>query len=134
MRLSPLSPEAARLERRERWSRDRAAAQALRTAFPKVAQLRLDLTFSGAGSTTPVSQSHVLHPPAQAFFGFPCPYADCDGHFDLSAVVTAALRSSVRHIQGTQECAGVRARDRAGKQLCNLQLNYVITADYRREA
>src|SRR5437879_13325204 len=113
MRLSPLSPEAARLERRERWSRDRAAAQALRTAFPKVAQLRLDLTFSGAGSTTPVSQSHVLHPPAQAFFGFPCPYADCDGHFDLSEIGRASCREGGAGSVSSGRVEGYRRKERA---------------------
>jgi hypothetical protein len=134
MRLSPLSPEAARQERRERWRRDRNAAQTLRSAYPKVAQLRVDLTFNGAGPTTPASQSHVLHPPARAFFGFPCPYADCDGHFDLSAVATAALGSAVHHTEGTLDCAGLRARDHASKQTCNLHLDYKLTAEYRRES
>ena len=134
MRLSPLSPEAARQERRERWRRDRAAAQTLRSAFPQVVQLRIDLTFNGARAMAPASQSHVLHPPARAFFGFPCPYADCEGHFDLSAVVTAALESSVNHAEGTLECFGLRARDHASKQTCNLHLDYKITAEYRREA
>jgi hypothetical protein len=133
MRLSPLSPEAARQERRERWRRDRNAAQTLRSAFPKVAQLRVDLTFHGTGPTTPASQSHVLHPPARAFFGFPCPYADCDGHFDLSAIATAALGGAVHLTEGALDCVGLRARDHASKQTCSLHLDYKITAEFRRD-
>ena len=78
MRLSS-SPEASRQERADRLRRERAAARALRVAYPALQQLRLELTFESTSANTPVPQSHILHPAARAFFEFPCPYADCDG-------------------------------------------------------
>jgi hypothetical protein len=128
MRLSSLSPAAARQLRLDRLRRDRTAAQALRTAFPAVEHLRLELSFDGAARGTPASQSHVLHPPARAFFEFPCPYADCDGQFNLTTQVAAAVADPSHQAEGSVECSGLRARDHATKQPCKLQLNYTITA------
>ncbi len=129
MRLaSPGAAAAAGRERRiDRLRRDRAAAQALRTVFPALQQLRLELTFEGA-SGAPASQSHVLHPPARAFFEFPCPYADCDGLFNLTSAVNAALASATHRAEGVSECFGLRARDHASKQPCQLRLRYTVTA------
>ena len=131
MRLTPLSAAAARQERADRLRRDRATAQALRAAFPAVQQLRLELKFEGPGATTPAAQSHVLHPPAQAFFTYPCPYADCDGQFDLTAAVSAALADPSHQAEGALECPGVRARDHASKQPCLLRLGYTVIATCR---
>src|ERR1700726_2136466 len=124
---------AARQERMDRLRRDRAAALALRVAFPAVQYLRLELKFESTTSSTPTLQSHVLHPPARAFFEFPCPYADCDGQFDLNAAATSVLASSAHHAEGEIECPGVRARDRMGRQACHLRVLYKFTADYQRE-
>jgi hypothetical protein len=133
MRLASTSTSAAasRQQREDRLRRDRAAAQAIRSAFPKIDWLRLDLRFEGVGARVPAAQSHVMHPPARAFFEFPCPYADCDGQFNLSAVVAAALGSEVRETSGQLECSGLRAKDHASKQPCKLHLHYTITPEYR---
>ena len=128
MRLTPLSAAATRQERADRLRRDRATALALRAAFPTVQQLRLELKFEGPSPNTPAAQSHVLHPPAQAFFTYPCPYADCDGQFDLTAAVSAALASPSHQAEGVLECSGVRARDHAFKQPCLLHLAYTVIA------
>ncbi|MGH8137096.1 MAG: hypothetical protein ACREVV_02710 [Steroidobacteraceae bacterium] len=133
MRLASLSPAAARQQRQDRLRRDRAAAQAIRAAFPTIGRLRLDLRFEGTGSSTPASQSHVMHPPARAFFEFPCPYADCDGQFDLTAAVKAALGTAAKETVGAIECPGLRARDHATKQPCKLHLHFTITPEYQRD-
>lgn len=130
MKLALVSPAAARQERRDRLRRDRAAALALRVVFPAVQQLRLELTFESTTSSTPAPQSHVLHPPARAFFEFPCPYADCDGQFDLTAAVNAALADPTHRTQGVMECPGERARDVGLKQPCQLRLTYTVAATY----
>jgi hypothetical protein len=128
MRAStPTGAGAARQERTDRLRRDRAAALTLRATFPAVQQLRLELQFEGT-SNTPASQTHVLHPPARAFFDFPCPYADCDGHFDLSSAVSGALASKAQQTVGMLGCSGLRARNHASKQPCELQLSYRIVA------
>jgi hypothetical protein len=133
MSLTP-SNAAARQQRRDRLRRDRAAALALRVAFPAVQHLRLELKFENSGAQAPTLQSHILHPPAQAFFEFPCPYADCDGHFDLTGAVNAALADPAHHAAGVLECSGLRPWDCASKRPCQLQLIYKVTATYHRDA
>jgi hypothetical protein len=129
VRLAPLSAAAARQERAERLRRDRTAAQALRSAFPSVQQLRLDMQFEGAAATnSPTPQSHVLYPPARAFFAFPCPYADCDGQFDLTEAVNAAVADPSRRGEGVLQCSGERVGDRASRHPCLLRLVHRITA------
>lgn len=130
MKLAPRSAGDRRQDRTERLRRDRAAALALRTAFPSVQLLRLELKFEGSANT-PTSQSHLLHPPARAFFKFPCPYADCDGQFDLDSAVQAALADPAHRAEGMLECSGTRTRAQASKQPCQLHLNYTITATFQ---
>ncbi len=108
--------------------RDRAAASVLRALFPFLAQLRFELQFDGPTENVPVPQTHVLHPAARAYFVFPCPYADCDGQFDLAAAVSAALEASALRAEGLLECAGLRADVHASKRPCGLHLHYTITA------
>src|SRR6201999_1785565 len=79
MRLvAPRNVDAHTL-RVERLRRDRAASKSLRVAFPAIQQLHLELKFAGTTANSPGAQSHVMHPPARAYFMFPCPYANCDG-------------------------------------------------------
>jgi hypothetical protein len=130
MRLAARTLAEGRQERLDRRRRDRAAARAVREAYPGVQRLRLDLHFDGA-KNVPASQSHELHPPAQAFFEFPCPFADCDGQFDLHDAVGAALSDGKRQAHGEMHCTGDRARDHASKQPCGLRLFYEITALYQ---
>lgn len=133
MKLATLKPWAVRQQRQERWRRDRAAAPTLRSGFPRLDRLRIDLTFIDNAPFVPAAQSHILHPAAQAFFTFPCPYADCDGRFDLKAIVTEVLTNSADHGECTLECAGSRARGAKGQQPCLLQVHGVVTAHYGRE-
>jgi hypothetical protein len=121
----------AREQRLGQARRDRAAAPMLRVAFPTVQQLRLELNFQSERQSGPASQSHVLHPPARAFFEFPCPYTDCSGRFDLGSAVDAALASSTHQAAGRIECSGLRSSNRATNQSCCLPLNYTVTATYR---
>src|SRR5579859_1388960 len=121
---------AGRQMRMDRLRRDRAAAVALRVAFPAIQDLRLELQFESASSKAPTLQAHVLHPPAQAFFEYPCPYADCDGHFDLTSAVAAAVADPAHHAQGVLECPGLRPGDLASKRPCQLQMIYKVSARY----
>lgn len=130
MRLAPLSAAAARQERAERLRRDRTAAQALSSAFPSVQRLRFDMQFEGTAADTPTPQSHVLYPPARAFFAFPCPRTNCDGQFDLTAAVNTALTDRSPGAEGILQCSGARIVDRASRQPCLLCLQYRITATY----
>jgi hypothetical protein len=131
MKLAAITPAAERQGRREALRRNRAMALALREAFPEVQQLTLEFVFRGHGSTTPAMQSHTLYSAARAFFQFPCPYADCDGQFDLSGAVKAALADSTHPASGELECTGKRAVRIGANELCRLQLNYTVTAAFQ---
>ena len=128
MRLNAQKSAAGPEGRAERLRRSRASALALRAAYPNVQQLRLELSFEGASSRAPAAQSHLLYPPARAFFEFPCPHADCDGEFDLTAVVQRTVADKAHASQGTIVCSGSRAFDHRSKQPCGLHLNYSVTA------
>jgi hypothetical protein len=124
------SPVAVRQGRLDQLRRDRAAALALRTAFPAVEQLRLELKFKGMTTNTPADQSHVLHPAARAFFEFPCPYADCDGQFDLTRAVSSTLAHQAPRAEGVLECTGQRLDHRTSRSPCQLHLNYTFIVTY----
>lgn len=131
MKSSYVSPTTTRQARLERLRSGRAAAQIVGTVFPLVRQLRLDLNFEAAERTTIASQAHVMHPPSQAFFEFPCPFSACDGRFDLADPVAAAIAGNASAAEGVLECSGLRARDHEGKQPCRARLTYTITATYK---
>jgi hypothetical protein len=133
VRIAPRSTGDTLQERKERLRRDRAAASALRVALPAVQLLRLELKFEGFANA-PTSQLHLLHPPARAFFKFPCPYADCDGEFALDSAVRAALEDPAHRTEGTLECSGARTRNHASKQPCQLHLIYTVTATCQANA
>jgi hypothetical protein len=127
MKLALISPATKRQDRRERLRRSHAAALALREVFPAVQQLRLEFLFRG-GSTSPATQSRVLYAAARAFFQYPCPYADCDGQFDLSSAVKAALANPTHGAAGELECSGTRVVRMGAGETCQLRLNYTVTA------
>ncbi|HTY50727.1 MAG TPA: hypothetical protein VMB48_13645 [Steroidobacteraceae bacterium] len=133
MRLAGNNFTNGRQERLDRRRRDRAAALTLRVAYPGVELLRVELHFRGT-PYAPALQSHELHPAARAYFEFPCPYADCDGSFDLNQAVKAALSQGRHRAEGVLECPGARARDHASQRPCGLQLVYQISALYQRDA
>ena len=122
---------ATRQGRMDQLRRDRATAQVLRTAFPALEHLRIELRFHGPTANAPTPQSHVLYPPARAFFEYSCPYSDCDGQFDLGGAVKAALADVTNRAQGVLECHGSRGRDPASRRPCQLRLTYEVAATYR---
>jgi hypothetical protein len=124
-------PEWARLAGKEQWRRDRAAAKTMREAFPELAQMRIELTFVEAVARVPAAQSHVMHPPARAFFQFPCPYAACEGRFDLTNTANLIFSDAAAHKTGHLECTGQRPKGGSLKQPCGVQARYTIVAEYR---
>lgn len=128
MRLGYARSAAARQDRSSQLRRDQEAAPKLRAVFPAIEQLRFELSFEGGAVNTPVPQSHVLHPPARAYFSFPCPYADCDGRFELAAAVHAAVEGPSHRIEGVLECAGSRGTESAARLPCQLRLRFALTA------
>ena len=118
----------------EQLRRDRATAPVLRTAFPTLQHLRIELRFQGSGSSAPTSQTHMLYPPARAFFEYRCPYSDCDGQFDLYDAVRAALADATHRVEGVLECRGSRGQDQTSRRACLLQLVYEVTVTYQHQS
>jgi hypothetical protein len=96
-------------------------------------QLRLNFEFTDGTNRPPVAQSHILHPPAPAFFHFPCGFGDCDGGFDLGAAIEEMSGASTRKSVRQFECAGVRVRDRATGKVCGLKLECTIEMQFNRD-
>ena len=128
MKFAPASVANRRNSMRERQRRDRAATQLLRERYPQFASLRLDFGFSDTGPFTPAPQVTVLHPPAKTYFFFPCPYADCDGEFDLTEAVAKLALEKATTAEGEIACCGQRASDKVEKSPCHLKLEYTILA------
>ena len=114
--------------------RDRAAAPTLRTAFPSVALIHIDLVFEDHPGRAPAPQSFVLHPPARAFFEFSCPYANCEGRFDLTTQVHAAVEHASSKATGQLDCQGLRPKGSALRQPCGLLLRFAIAAQQQTQA
>ena len=118
------------LPRRDELLRERAQASLLRSAFPHVGQLRIELTFSDTRALAHSPQVHTLYPAAPAFFRFPCPCADCDGDFDLTAAVQSLLTGSParqRTLSGQAVCDGARFRGPADT-VCSMQLTFRLAS------
>jgi hypothetical protein len=98
----------------------------LRVQFPQLSSVRLDFAFSDETSQPPAPQSIVLHPPARAYFVYPCPYASCNGEFDLAAPVADVADKGHEHAAGHTRCKGERVRGRQGKTPCDLHIEYSI--------
>jgi hypothetical protein len=125
MKLSTVGPEGARNLMREKQRRQRLAAKELRVQFPQFPSLRLDFVFTDAESQCPAPQSVVLHPPARAYFVYPCPYSSCTGQLDLAANVDDIAEHGKKHGSGHARCNGER-HGRLGKVPCDLQIDYSI--------
>jgi hypothetical protein len=125
MKLKTVGPEGARNLLREKQRRNRLMSKELRVQFPQLSSIRLDFAFSDETSQPPAPQSIVLHPPARAYFVYPCPYASCNGEFDLAAPVADAAEDH-QHKAGHTRCKGERVRGRQGKAPCDLHIEYSI--------
>ena len=134
-----MKPPAARRtvsageERRNSRLRDRDRSQTLRGAFPKVEQIRIELTFSDPLHAAPSAQSFSFYPSARAFFRFACPCLDCDGEFDVGERVARLVASpgrATRTATVQQNCLGARARDRINGNRCpiTLECKIIMTA------
>jgi|SRR5688572_15003924 hypothetical protein len=125
MKLVAGAAKGGREGMRERQRREQAAARPLREIYPGVATLRFDFKYSADMHPLPAPQSRVLHPPANAYFTFPCPFSECAGHFDLAAQVRDLLRANGTHATGTMDCCGERVHPQ-GRSGCRLKLEYSL--------
>jgi hypothetical protein len=118
------------LRRNQRQS-DRDRSPPLRTAYPQVEQLRIELSFLDRSARSPSPQLHIMFPPARAFFRFACPCSECDGEFDLSGAVatligegSATRRNSGRSTSDNLSCEGIRLRNHVSSRPCPIAMKF----------
>jgi hypothetical protein len=97
---------------------------------PLTTHVVVRLQFRSDETLMHADQSIVLYPGARAYFGFPCPYGDCDGIYDLTPAAQAAMMYVISPPTETLECNGTRSRHRLLGP-CGLQLSYSVTAEAR---
>lgn len=112
---------------RDRQRRDRASTPPLRVRYPEITTLKIEFAFRDRSPFTPAPQTTVLHPPAVAYFVYPCPYNDCDGEFDLSSAVATLVADVEPICDGQIKCGGQRRVDK-GTVPCCLTLEYSVEA------
>jgi len=100
---------------------DRIGAPMMRTRYPALDTLQVELNFRDRGDLVPSPQTTVLHRPAPAYFCFACPYNDCDGEFNLAGEIDLAVNSRGQQSRGQVRCAGGRHG-----ATCTLWLDYSI--------
>jgi hypothetical protein len=125
MKPTSVGPEGARNLLREKQRLNRLAAKELRVQYPQFATIRVDLVFDDEASQPPAPQSIVLHPPARAYFVYPCPYASCTGELNLAANVDHIAEQGKVRAAGHAKCNGER-NGRLGKAPCDLNIEYSI--------
>ena len=118
-------------QKRERSLRNRQAAGTLAGICPSVERVRIQLRFIPAAGVVPAAQTHGLYPSAPAWFEFACPFGDCDGSFDLNAVVKPLLSKSSAHASGSLICDGTRTGTAMTRQPCKLRVDYWTAAEYQ---
>lgn len=121
-------------QRREQLRRRRAAAGTLGESFPRVRQLRIELTFVDPAGPTPTRQLHEVYPPAPALFEVPCPHGGCDGRFDLTDAALKSMAESSAFAAGSRQCSGTRASRGLTRQPCSLRLSYRIVVHFEPES
>lgn len=131
MRIVSRTTRSLLEQKREKSLRRRVAAGTIAKACPGVEQIRLQLRFLPTTGAVPAAQMHALYPSAPAYFEFACPYGDCDGSFDLNAIVLPLLADTGSRAEGTLLCSGTRTATGMTRQPCRLRADYWISAQYQ---
>lgn len=118
-------------QKRERSLRSRQAAGTLADCCPGVERVRIQLRFVPATGVVPAAQTHGLYPSAPAWFEFACPFGDCDGGFDLNAVIKPLLSRAGAQASGSLICGGTRTGSALSRQPCRLRADYWAAAEYQ---
>lgn len=126
MRFSTAGAGNGRVQTRERQRRDRASTPELRVRFPQFTALRFDFEFKDRGPFPPTPQVTVMHPPARAYFLFPCPHSDCSGEFDLTPAIDTLAKAGSANCTGQLRCTGHRRIDAKTQSPCALVLDYRV--------
>ncbi len=124
---------AAPVPRRSPRQIDFARAASLHDLYPRMAEVRSELSFTDGTAAPPSPQAFSYYPAARAFFRYRCPCHGCDGEFDLSVPVknlSATRGPARRSLDDTVGCAGQRVRDWQSRMPCPVQARYrIVTQD-----
>ena len=131
MRIVSRTTRSLLEQKRERSLRNRQAAGTLAAACPRVERVRIQLRFLPVTGSVPAAQTHALYASAPAWFEFACPFGDCDGSFDLNAIVKPLLARSGPQASGSLHCSGTRTGSAMTRQPCQLRVDYWTAAEYQ---
>lgn len=127
--VAPRKPTVAQ-RRRAQLQQARLSAPKLCECMPTAQEVRVDLSFDAHERLSHAHCQFVTYPPAQAHFVYACPFGDCDGVYDLNAVVFAMLESHSDRATGVLVCVGNRAQQHPPGTTCGLRASYVVTVNY----
>jgi hypothetical protein len=109
---------------RERLKQEFTKASPLRQVHPQLAEVHVAFTFTDGTIQPPSAQSFSYFPAARGFFRYSCPCHNCDGEFDLSALVSG-LASKGSGVERRKElelsCSGQRANENAERVPCPIR-------------
>ena len=131
MRIVSRTTRSLLEQKRERSLRNRQAAGSLADTCPRVERVRIQLRFLPVSGSVPAAQTHALYPSAPAWFEFACPFGDCDGSYDLNAIVKPLLARSAPQVSGSLHCSGTRTGSGMTRQPCQLRVDYWTAAEYQ---
>ena len=119
------------LNHRDRLRQDFSRAPTLRQIHPGLAEVRIELEFSGTVQTPPSAQSFSYFPAARGFFRFACPCHGCAGEFDLSTHVAELARgkgTGTRTKSVEIPCPGDRPAEANARTACPISARVRLSA------
>ncbi|MCU0758551.1 MAG: hypothetical protein MUF07_05020 [Steroidobacteraceae bacterium] len=105
----------------------RMRAPLLRELQASATCVSVKLTFAVDTRLEQETRSFEIHPPARAYFVYPCAFGDCNGRHDLDVVVRGLLRTGATQASGALQCGGHRSGGVVQGARCGLGLTYTIS-------
>ena len=106
----------------------------LAATFPRLKSLQVELTYYAPDGVSRGSQLKykVNLDNAKSVFRFDCVNKECvRGDFDLSDVLTEAVRARQTLVTGEMRCAGWRTKEAIRKTYCGNLLHYKLSLAYK---
>ncbi len=108
----------------------------LKEKYPQVADIIVEMIFKNPDSGgNPKLEPMEYSQESKAFFKIECPYRECvSGGFNFSFDIDKLVTSRLDKLDGTITCQGWQDKERINKHGCYLELNYTISAKYKKNS
>jgi hypothetical protein len=130
--MSKKPSDAQKQDRAER-NRRYQLAELIKTAYPQVDRLLMEMSFHDPdGILTPSQIRDTFTPEMKAFFEFACPHPQCvGGGFDLTLGVSEMIARREAEVKGKLTCSGWHDGEESRQRRCNLKLDFCVSARYK---